>query len=97
MTAEQFETVLEEIRRRQGTRHPLVQVATAGRTIRGRVGDLVVDRTQARHANTPYGIVTMEQPGLVPGPLMFVQVAEILEDGVRELPVRQPALASSGI
>ncbi|WP_165249043.1 hypothetical protein [Paludisphaera soli] len=97
MTAEQFETVLDEIRRRQGTRHPLVQLATAERTIRGRVGDFVVDRSSRRNPQSPYGIVSIEPPGLVPGPLQLVQVAEILPDGVRELPARQPALAGSGV
>lgn len=92
MTAEQFETVLEEIRRRQGTRHPFVQLSTADRTIRGRVGDFVLDRSD-RQPHSPYGIVSIEQPGLVPGPLQLVQVAEILEGGVREVPARQPALA----
>lgn len=96
MTAEQFETVLDEIRRRQGTRNPLVQVDTAGRTVRGRVGDLVVDRS-SRRPHSPFGIVSIEQPGLVPGPQTLVQVADILDDGVREVPARQPALAGSGV
>ena len=94
MTAEQFETVLEEIRRRQGTRHPLVQVATADRTIRGRVGELAVDRSP-RRPHSPYGVVSIEQPGLVPGPMILVQIAEIPEGGLRELPAREPALAGS--
>jgi len=95
MTAEQFETVLEEIRRRQGTRHPLVQLDLAGRTIRGRVREFVADRTTRRAPHSPYGIVAIEQPGLVPGPSTLVQVAEIREGGVRELPSRQPALAGT--
>ena len=96
MTAEKFETVLDEIRLRQGTRNPVVQLATAGRTIRGRVGDFVVDRS-SRRPHSPFGIVSIEQPGLVPGPLLLVQVADILEDGVREVPARRAALAGSGV
>ncbi|AMV38918.1 hypothetical protein [Planctomyces sp. SH-PL62] len=97
MTAEQFETVLEAIRRRQGTRHPLVQIATADQTIRGRVGNFIADRSPRRSTNSPYGIVSIEPPGLVPGPLKLVQVVEILDDGVGELPARRTALAATGV
>ncbi|WP_165071603.1 hypothetical protein [Paludisphaera rhizosphaerae] len=96
MTAEQFETVLEEIRRRQGTSRPLVRVATASRTVQGRVADLVVDRTD-RCPHSPFGIVSIEQPGLVPGPMIHVQVAEILADGLLEVSDRRPALAGLGV
>ena len=92
MTAEQFESVLEELRRRQGTRRPLVQVATAEGTVRGRVEDVIVQR---RNPASPFGIVSIEQPGLVRGPSTLVQIAEIPDDGVHELPARQPALAGS--
>lgn len=95
MTAEQFETALEEIRRRQGTNRPFVRLATANRTIQGRVADLVVDRTD-RFPHSPFGIVSIEQPGLVPGPMIHVQVAEILSDGLLEVSNPRLALAGAG-
>lgn len=86
MTAEQFESVLKEIGRRQGTPTPLVQVTTAATIVRGRVTQADVDRTShRRNAASPFGVVAIEQPGLVPGPLAFVQIADIPEGGVCEL------------
>ena len=96
MAAEQFETALEEIRRRQGTSQPLVRVATAGRTVQGRVVNLVVDRTD-RSPHSPFGMVSIEQPGLVLGPMIHVQVAEILVDGLLEPTGARPALAVAGV
>lgn len=86
MTAEQFESVLQEIRRRQGTPTPMVQVTTAAATIRGRVAQLEVDRLlHRRNTTSPFGLVALEQPGLVPGPLSFVQIADIPDGGIREV------------
>jgi hypothetical protein len=86
MTAEQFESVLQEIRRTQGTQTPMVQVTTAAAIVRGRVAPPGIDSPQhRRNASSPFGVVTIEQPGLVPGPLSFVQIADIPEGGVRAI------------
>jgi len=86
MTAEQFESVLQEIRRNQGTQTPMVQVTTAAATLRGRVAQPDVDHSQhRRHTTSPFGVVALEQPGLVPGPLALVQIADIPEGGLSEL------------
>ncbi len=83
MTAEQFESVLKEIRRRQGTSTPLVQVTTAATIVRGRVAHADVDQlSNRRNATSPFGVVAIEQPGLVPGPLSFVQIADIPDGGM---------------
>src|SRR4051812_27976029 len=100
MTAEQFESVLQEIRRRQGTPTPMVQVITAVKTVRGRVCQAEVDRLlQRRNTTSPFGLVALEQPGLVPGPLSLVQIADIPEDGIREVVppdrIANPLLRSS--
>jgi hypothetical protein len=87
MTAEQFESVLQEIRRNQGTPTPLVQVTTTVATLQGRVTQSDADRLlHRRNTASPFGLVALEQPGLVPGPLTFVQIADIPDDGIRELP-----------
>ena len=89
MTAEQFESVLQEIRRSQGTPTPLVQVTTAAATLRGRVVQTEVDRLlHRRNATSPFAVVALEQPGLVPGPLNFVQIAEIPDGGIRDVAPR---------
>lgn len=86
MTAEQFESVLQAIRRKQGTATPLVQVTTAAATVRGRLAPVEVDRLlHHRNRTSPFGLVALEQPGLVPGPLSLVQIADIPDGGIREL------------
>lgn len=86
MTAEQFVSVLQEIRSRQGTLTPMVQVTTAAATVRGRVAQPDVDRlSHRRNTTSPFGVVALEQPGLVPGPLALVQIADIPDGGIREV------------
>lgn len=94
MTFEQCETVLAEIRKRQGTDHPLVQVTCSGAVLRGRLTRTDSDRPARSRQQSPYGLLVLEQPGLVPGPLTFVQIASIPEDGVADLTVHEdvPAL-----
>lgn len=86
MTAEQFASVLQEIRRSQGTTTPMVQVTTAARTVRGRVAQAEVDRLlHRRNTTSPFGLVALEQPGLVPGPSPLVQIADIPDGGIHEV------------
>jgi hypothetical protein len=79
MTYDQFQTILDEIRRRQGTDRPLVQVVMGAYVVRGRV----VGRSSGRHnPNSPYGVLVLEQPGLTRGPCSFVQIASIPDGGL---------------
>jgi hypothetical protein len=89
MTFEQCENVLAEIRKRQGTDHPLVQVTCSGAVLRGRLTRTDSDRSLHSKHQSPYGLLVLEQPGLVPGPLTFVQIASIPENGVADLNVRE--------
>ncbi len=91
MTFEQCQAILSEIRRRQGTDHPLVQVTTSGSVVRGRVSRADSDRPFRSKERSPYGLLVLEQPGLVPGPLTFVQIANIPEDGLREFVLHEEA------
>ncbi|MGO9810398.1 MAG: hypothetical protein ACLP53_06370 [Isosphaeraceae bacterium] len=84
MTFEQCKTTLSEIRRQQGTDYPLVQIACSGTVIRGRLNRTDTDRPPRSNHGSPYGLLVLEQPGLVPGPLTFVQIASIPEDGLKE-------------
>jgi hypothetical protein len=84
MTFEQCQATLSEIRRRQGTDHPLVQVRCSGSVVRGRLTRTDTDRPPRTNQYSPYGLLVLEQPGLVPGPLTFVQIASIPEDGLKE-------------
>ena len=89
MTFEQCENVLAEIRRRQGTDHPLVQVTCSGAVLRGRLSRTDPDRPPCSRQQSPYGLLVLEQLGLVPGPLTFVQIASIPENGVADLSVHE--------
>jgi len=84
MTFEQCKTTLSEIRHRQGTDHPLVQIICSGSVVRGRLTRTDTDRPPRSNQSSPYGLLALEQPGLVPGPLRFVQIANIPEDGLKE-------------
>jgi len=85
MTFEECQAVLVEIRRRQGTDHPLLQVRNAGSVTRGRLVRTDTDRPPPRGRSSPYGLLVLEQPGLVPGPLTFVQIASIPPGGLLDL------------
>ncbi len=89
MTFEQCKTTLSEIRHRQGTDHPLVQILCSGTVVRGRLTRTDTDRPFCTKQNSPYGLLVLEQPGLVPGPLTFVQIASIPDDGLTEDPSRE--------
>jgi len=84
MTVEQCQAILAEIRRRQGTDHPLVQVTSSGSIVRGRLQRADTDRPPRPNTRSPYGLLVLEQPGLFPGPLTFVQIANIPDNGLRD-------------
>src|SRR3954467_3980145 len=95
MTFEQCQAILSEIRRRQGTDHPLVQVTSSGAIVRGRLRSADTDRPPRASTRSPYGLLVLEQPGLVPGPLTFVQIASIPDNGL--LDARSQAAAAEKV
>ena len=92
MTFEQCKTTLSEIRHRQGTIHPLVQVNCSGSVVRGRLTRTDTDRPHSSNPQSPFGLLVLEQPGLLPGPLTFVQIASIPDDGLSEYHPREEVL-----
>jgi hypothetical protein len=94
MTFEQCQAILTHIRRRQGTDHPLVQVSCAGSVVHGRLTRTDTDRPPRPGSKSPYGLLVLEQPGLVPGPLTFIQIASIPEDGLKDDAPRSEPLSS---
>ena len=97
MTFEQCENVLSDIRKRQGTDHPLVQVTCSGAVLRGRLSRTDSDRPLRSRQQSPYGLLALEQLGLVPGPLTFVQIASIPADGVTDLSVHEDLPVTDGL
>ncbi|WP_165224278.1 hypothetical protein [Aquisphaera insulae] len=82
MTFEQCQAILNEIRHRQGTEHPLVQVTCSGAILRGRVLRSDSDRPVRPNQDSPFGLLVLQQPGLFPGPMNFIQIASIPNDGL---------------
>lgn len=79
MNFERYQAVLDQIRRRQGTDRPLVQVVAGATVVRGRV---VRSASGRSNPNSPYAVLVLEQPGLTRIPASFVQIASIPDDGL---------------
>jgi hypothetical protein len=79
MNFERYQAVLDQIRRRQGTDRPLVQVVAGATVVRGRVARSASGRS---NPNSPYAVLVLEQPGLTRIPASFVQIASIPDDGL---------------
>jgi hypothetical protein len=85
MTFEECHEHLVSIRRRQGTRHPLVRVDCGGLVYRGRLARSDSDPEYRKPINAPFGILVLESLGLTRGPETILQIANIAEDGIHEL------------
>jgi len=85
MTYEQCQAILAEIRRRQGTERPMVQVTCGASVLCGRVSYSASGLAGRRNPNSPYGVLVLEQMGLSRGPASFVQIANIPDDGLLSL------------
>jgi hypothetical protein len=85
MTFEQCQKALVAIRRKQGTRYPLVRVDYGGAVFRGRLARADSDPEFRNDANSPYGILVIEQLGLARGPETILQIANIPQDGLHPL------------
>jgi hypothetical protein len=85
MTVDQCHSHLQVIRRRQGTRFPLVRVDCAGTVYKGRLARADSDPEHRRRADSPYGILVLEGLGLARSPETIVQIATIPEGGIADL------------
>jgi hypothetical protein len=85
MTYEQCQSILDDIRRHQGTEGPMVQVTCGASVLRGRVNYSASGLAGRRNPNSPYGVLVLEEMGLARRPTSFVQIANIPEDGLSGL------------
>ena len=85
MTFDRCHATLTTIRRKQGTRCPLLRVEYGGQIIRGRLARSDRDPEHRRDPSSPYGIIVLEQLGLTRGPETILQIANIPDDGLRPL------------
>lgn len=85
MTFEQCHANLLAIRRSQGTRCPVVKVAFNGIVYQGRLTRADSDPEFRRASESPFGVIVLENPGLVRGPETILQIASIPENGIADL------------
>jgi hypothetical protein len=85
MTFEECQQALVTIRRRQGTRYPLLRVDYGGTVFRGRLARADSDPEFRHDSSSPYGVLVLEQLGLGRGPQTILQIANIPESGLNPL------------
>ena len=85
MTFEQCHEALVAIRRKQGTRCPLVRVDLGGAVYQGRLARADSDPEYRKTPSSPYGILVLESLGLSRGAETILQIADIPEGGLKEL------------
>lgn len=87
MTFDQCHQRLIEIRRKQGTRFPLVRVECAGTVYRGRLTRADSDPEHREQAHAPYGVLILESLGLTRGPQTILQIPNITANGISDIDI----------
>src|SRR5262249_40355114 len=85
MTFDECHRHLVAIRRKQGTRYPLVRVDYGGSIYQGRLTRSDSDPEHRQGKNSPYGVLVLETLGLSRGPEMILQIANISDQGIGDL------------
>ncbi len=85
MTFEQCHANLMTIRRSQGTDCPAVKVAYNGMIYQGRLTRADSDPEVRRSSHSPFGVLVLENLGLARDPETILQIANIPEDGIRDV------------
>ena len=85
MTIDQCHSNLVAIRRKQGTRCPLVRVDVGGAVYQGRLTRADSDPEYRKAPLSPYGILVLEGLGLVRTPETILQIANIPDNGIHPL------------
>jgi hypothetical protein len=85
MTFDQCQQALILIRRKQGTRYPLVRIDYGGAVYQGRLARADSDPEYRSASNSPYGVLVLEQLGLTRGPETILQIADIPHGGLKPL------------
>lgn len=85
MTFEQCHANLMAIRRRQGTRCPVVKVASNGTVYQGRLTRADSDPEIRKGTGSPFGVLVLENLGLSRVPETILQIASIPEGGIADL------------
>lgn len=84
MTFEQCQRALTSIRRRQGTRCPIVRVDYGGSVYRGRLVRSDSDPEHRARCKSPDGYLVLEDPALGRRPEVMLHIATLDPDAIRE-------------
>ena len=84
MTFDECQKDLDQIRRRQGTDRPLIRVDFAGSSYRGMLARADSDTKDRSRGASPFGVLVLEEPGLVHGAQTILQIASISRGAIRE-------------
>jgi hypothetical protein len=85
MTFEECQQALVKIRRKQGTRYPLLRVDYGGTIFRGRLSRADSDPEYRQDPVSPFGVLVLEQLGLGRGPQTILQIANIPATGLQTI------------
>jgi hypothetical protein len=77
MTFDECQHELDAIRRRQGTSAPLIRVDYGGACYKGRLSRTDSDPDNRPPSSIPFGVLVLDEPGLVRGPQTILQIASI--------------------
>jgi hypothetical protein len=87
MTFDECRQQLVAIRRRQGTRCPMVRIDYAGSVYQGRLSRADSDPEHNRDPQSVYGVLVLEQPGLSRAAQTVLQIASIASGAIRDVGV----------
>jgi hypothetical protein len=86
MTFDECHQALLAIRRKQGTRCPILRVDYGGSIYQGRLRRADSDPENRAKTHTPYGVLVLEDPGLGRGPETVLQIASIGSNAIQAPP-----------
>lgn len=84
MTLDQCQSALTAIRRRQGTRSPMIRVECQGSRYQGRLVRSDSDPENRHDPRSPFGTITLASPGLFSEREVVLQIANIADGGVQD-------------
>lgn len=85
MTIDECHSTVQTIRRRQGTRRPLVRIDCGGIVYRGRLAKADSDPEHRKATASPFGLLVLEGLGLGRGPETILQIGNIPAGGIAEI------------
>lgn len=84
MTFDECQDAIAPIRQRQGTARPFIRVDYGGTTYRGLISRDDSSSYGRSGDSSPFGLLVLDQPGLVRAPQTILQIACIAPGSIQE-------------